>query len=354
MASAFDERYEIRLAKLADVDAIMQFIGEFWRKDHIMSADRELFLYEYANGEDVNFVLAIDKTSSEIEAIFGFLNCSNPNNLSNANKKDIWGSIWKVNDTRPNMPLLGIELARHVVSLTGCREHIGNGANPQITIPLRRLYFREKTAPMKQYYRLNQTISVFKIAVIHNREQACQSAKRAKEGFLIPFHTIEAVRQAFNIEEVEVHPYKDSWYVEKRYFCHPYYEYNVFGVHGGSEKVGALLMTRVVEANESKALRIVDYIGDHKLFAGLSREIDRLMLDQDCEYADFVVHGFDEAAVLAAGFCLRAPDSQNIIPNYFEPFVQENVDIWVHYKTEGTLFFKADGDQDRPNIYRKR
>jgi hypothetical protein len=330
----------------------MRFIGEFWRKGHIMSVDRELFLYEYANGDDVNFVLAIDRTSNEIEAIFGFLNCSNPNNPSNSDKRDIWGSMWKVNDTRPNLPLLGIELAKRVVSLTGCREHIGNGANPQTTVPLRKLYFREKTAPMKQYYRLNSMTKTFKIAIIH--ECPSQPKTQAKETFLIPFQTMEALRQAFCIEEVEARPYKDSWYVEKRYFCHPYYHYDIYGVHDGSGKVGALLMARVVEANEGKALRIVDYIGDHQLFAGLSGEIDRLMLEQGCEYTDFVAHGFEEAFVSAAGFCLRTADSPNIVPNYFEPFEQKNVDIWVHYKTEGTLFFKADGDQDRPNIYKER
>ena len=38
--------------------------------------------------------------------------------------------------------------------------------------------------------------------------------------------------------------------------------------------------------------------------------------------------------------------------NYFEPFEQRNVKIEIAYKTKGDNYvaFKADSDQDRPNI----
>ena len=42
-----------------------------------------------------------------------------------------------------------------------------------------------------------------------------------------------------------------------------------------------------------------------------------------------------------------------VIPNYFEPFEQKNIDIKFAYKTAQSLppvrLFKADGDQDRPS-----
>jgi hypothetical protein len=41
----------------------------------------------------------------------------------------------------------------------------------------------------------------------------------------------------------------------------------------------------------------------------------------------------------------------NIIPNYFEPFVAENIDIYFFSNTnEKVYIFKGDGDQDRPNF----
>lgn len=51
-----------------------------------------------------------------------------------------------------------------------------------------------------------------------------------------------------------------------------------------------------------------------------------------------------------AGFVEVNEEDGNIIPNYFEPFVQENIDIWVDSRDDNSLFTKADADQDRPNI----
>ncbi len=341
----FDQRYEIRLADVSDIDNIMHFIGEYWSKGHIMSSNKELFKYEYADGHNLNFVIAIDKNTNLIEGIFGFIKCSN---TKDPKKKDIWGSMWKVNDLHDNIPFLGIELAKRVFTLTGCRTHIGNGANPNTTIPLRRLFFGDKVVKMKQYYLLNSLITDYKIAAI--REIGNKTASFIQnETVLQELHSINEVKKYFDIESIDSIPYKDSWYINKRYFSHPYYKYKVYGLKDSIGQVGALLMARVVEYNGRKVLRIVDYIGNHKLFAGLSKQFEKMLRENKYEYIDFYTYGFDEDSISKAGFKLRTDDDSNVIPNYFEPFLQQNVDIWAHYKLEGTLFFKADGDQDRPN-----
>lgn len=346
----FDERYDIRLANMSDCDNIMHFIDEYWSKGHIMSRDKELFQYEYADGETINFILAIDKVTNLIEGIFGFIKCSN---TKDSNKKDIWGSMWMVNDTHENMPFLGIELAKRVFPLTGCRTHIGNGANPKTTIPLRRLFFGDKVVRMKQYYLLNSDIDDYKIARIKNKVND-NVIPSQYETTLQEFQSIDEIRNNFDIESVDAIPYKDSWYVNKRYFCHPYYNYNVYGLVDNTGKVRALLMTRLLECNGSKIIRIVDYIGDQNMFSGLRKVFVKMIKDKNLEYIDFYTFGFDEESILRVGFQLRTDDDPNVIPNYFEPFLRENVDIWAHYKLNGTLFFKADGDQDRPNIYREK
>ncbi|SJZ43791.1 hypothetical protein [Selenihalanaerobacter shriftii] len=344
----FDERYEIRLANMSDIDNIMNFIDKYWREGHIMSRDKELFKYEYADGDNLNFILAIDKNTELIEGIFGFIRCSN---TEDPKRKDIWGSMWKVNDSHDNIPFLGVELAKRVFTLTGCRTHIGNGANPNTTVPLRRLFFGDKVVKMKQYYLLNSYIDDYKIALIKDKNKAISTIPTQNQTNLQEFHSIDEVKKHFDIESIDAIPYKDNWYVNKRYFCHPYYKYNVYGLADNTEKVDALMMTREVKYNGRKVLRIVDYIGNHKLFAGLSKKFDRLIKDNNYEYIDFYTYGFDEESILKAGFKLRIDDDPNVIANYFEPFVRENVDIWAHYKIDGTLFFKADGDQDRPNQF---
>ena len=57
----------------------------------------------------------------------------------------------------------------------------------------------------------------------------------------------------------------------------------------------------------------------------------------------------NEEDVLEAGFTEVNEEDGNIIPNYFGPFLQENIDIWVDSKDKNSLFTKADADQDRPN-----
>ena len=311
-----------------------------------MSLDEALFRYEYVDGDDVHFVIAVDRQSRQIEAIFGYLPCSR---AAETSKRDIWGSMWMVNSTHENMPLLSIELARRVISLVGYRAHIGNGANPKTTIPLRRLYFGGKGVAMKHHYMLNLDMVAFKVAVVNQRRSAPPRTGESRVG-LRAFHSIEELAQCFDVESVECIPYKDSWYINKRYICHPYYTYQVFGVQENG-KTGALLVARAVRYNGGTVLRIVDYIGEQSLFADLGGLLEGMLKDNQYEYIDFYEHGFDEPAVAAAGFIRRTADDVNIIPNYFEPFLQVNVEIYAHYKTDGTLFFKADGDQDRPNVY---
>ena len=52
-----------------------------------------------------------------------------------------------------------------------------------------------------------------------------------------------------------------------------------------------------------------------------------------------------------SGFCARTEDDLNIIPNYLTPPLCENTEYYF-FTSEPAAFtmFKADGDQDRPNI----
>lgn len=344
MMNKFDDRYEIRLAKYSDIEMIMAFLNEHWREGHIMATNRKLFEYEYVNRDYVNFVLAIDKATGLLEGIFGFLNCSQTIDLS---KKDIWGSMWKVVDTRENMPFLGIELAKRVVELTKCRTQIGNGANPQTTIPLRKMFFKETVGKMQHFYLLNDNINDFKIAKINKVTHSVNEAK--KQTNLIKLNSIQEVQNKINIDDLNTIPYKDTWYLKKRYFEHPYYKYEVYGVEYENE-IGALIVWREVIQNGAKIIRIMDYLGDESLFEGLHNELKAMLIKRNLEYIDFYVYGFENLYILNAGFTLRDGQDRNVIPNYFEPFLQSNIDIWVHHKLPNTKFFKADGDQDRPNL----
>ena len=65
-----------------------------------------------------------------------------------------------------------------------------------------------------------------------------------------------------------------------------------------------------------------------------------------------IYFGLPEETFTKMGFELLDLDGETIVPNYFEPFEQRNVKIEIAYKTKGDNYvaFKADSDQDRPNI----
>lgn len=338
----FDQIYDIRLATREDIPSIMEFLGKYWRKDHIMANNRMLFEYEYVHGDEVDFVIAVNRKNDVIEGIFGFLRCTK------TRSGDIWGSMWKVSDNPDNMKMLGIELAKRVYPLTGCKSHIGSGANPKTTVPLRKIFFHDKTAKMQQFYWLNPEMKDYAIIDVRHR-WIPKKGEDAPIYRIKHFSLFEELDHAYNLELDQGIPHKDSWYIRHRFFEHPIYKYDAFGIMDENSVCKAVFFGRTIEVAESKIYRIVDYIGEQAMVAGLYEEIKELALRGNYEYIDFVEYGINEEYLTAAGFRNRDWED-NIVPNYFEPFLRENVDIWVHYKEDGTTFFKADGDQDRPNV----
>ena len=53
----------------------------------------------------------------------------------------------------------------------------------------------------------------------------------------------------------------------------------------------------------------------------------------------------------AAGLSQRQEGDGTVIPNYLDPPVQENTEYYYFTnRPEGFVLFRADGDQDRPNL----
>jgi hypothetical protein len=157
-------------------------------------------------------------------------------------------------------------------------------------------------------------------------------------------HTAEELA-AFYVPDETVTPLKDTWYLQRRYFSYPHQTYDVWKVGG------CLLVTRTVPVNGVNVLRVVDFIGRPSQFSTMGRAINQLMQQTDAEYADCYCAGVTPQAMAQAGFCQRTEDSPNIIPNYLTPLSQTNTEYY--YCTSQPLdfmMFKADGDQDRPNL----
>ena len=122
----YDEKYEIRLACIEDIDSIMIFINEYWKKGHLLGKNREMFMYEHSDETKVNFLLAIDRNNQSISGILGFIPASH-----NPEKYDIWTGIWKVK--AGSMPLLGVEMYKRLPAMLNARSLLGVGDNQETT-----------------------------------------------------------------------------------------------------------------------------------------------------------------------------------------------------------------------------
>lgn len=338
MQNRFDVKYEIRLGTYEEIPEIMAFIENHWKKGHILARDRAFFEYEMVIDGSVDFMIAKDKETGLIEGVLGFLPCSR-----DMDKLDIWGVIWKV--LPESMPMLGMELKKRLVDITGARTELGVGANAETSVPLLKRIYHYYVAKMHHYYRLAEKRD-YVIAKIVNRR--IPKVKTYEDFRVCRLETAQALKHFYDFSKnSDMIPYKDFWYYERRFYRHPIYCYDVWGLE--NQEYRAVLVTRIQEYNGSSAVRIVDYCGDQALFGQCGAFFDTLL--QKNEYIDFYFDGFDEEYVKQAGMIEVSEDDQNIIPNYFHPFQQRNVDIFVDSSNNMNrcLFFMADGDQDRPN-----
>ena len=93
----------ISIAYLDDTDEIMEFIDKEWKKGHILSKNKDFFLYEYSNKDALNFI--ISKRDGVINGILGFLKSSSDINST------VWTTMWKVSKSN------GSEAANSIASI---------------------------------------------------------------------------------------------------------------------------------------------------------------------------------------------------------------------------------------------
>jgi hypothetical protein len=150
-------------------------------------------------------------------------------------------------------------------------------------------------------------------------------------------------------------PVKDWQYVQERFLDHPWYRYEVHAVHHRGTMV-AVVVWRTVEANGASALRIVDVIGEVDWLADAGTALRDVVVERDAEYIDLVQWGVGPSVLAHGGFVSPdTPTGEFVLPNYFEPFEPRNVEIEFAYKVfDGDMrpvhLFRADSDQDRPNL----
>lgn len=325
---------EIRTAKAEDFEKVHKFIKMHWDGNPLYARYPEMMKYHHLDGENLNFVIAQEE--GEIKGILGYIK------YSQEERFDIGTAVWKtISSTHP---LLGLEILDYLDKNVDTRICLGCGTKPQ-AMPLVK-YLGWHVDYLNHYYRLADK-EVYKVAVVNHKK--ILPVKETKYT-LILIESIADLRQKFDATKYKAKkPYKDSGYIENRYFKHPMYQYKVYGIGVSEGEFSSIIVTREITQDGTKLLRIVDFVGEINDIKNLSMPIQKLMDKAGYEYVEFYNYGISEEIMEEAGFVRRTVDDSNIIPCYFEPYEQANVEISiVTTDSDGICIFKEDADQDFP------
>lgn len=327
----------IRRATADDVKGIMKFIKSYWSESHILANHIEFFEYEFQCDDYINFIISINKENN-ITAMIGYITYGYENS-------DIMTVMWKSIDQKSNSR--GIELLNYLTKQDNIKT-ISTCGNNEKVIPFYK-YLGFNTGKLYQYYRISNK-KKYQIAMI--KEKIILPYSQTTKYSLLEINSFNELKDKFDFityKDRNPKPYKEPWYIEKRYFKHPIYEYKTYIIVDDNNIADTVLFARIIDCNSVKILRVIDCIGKYENLQYISYDIQRLIDKNQYEYIDFYQFGISDDIMKKAGFILN-DGGENIIPNYFEPYLQKNIDInfSTQYNSDFVLF-KGDGDQDRPS-----
>lgn len=339
-------KYEIKFCPVDYGDKLREFLHCHWKKEHILSQDLELLDWQHLSSDRYNFVIAEHGESKEIHAILGFIPLDQFD--SNLQNNELWLAIWKVRD---DIKVLGLgmsllnflarELKPNLICSVGLTEDAVN------------LYKRlgYKQGFLEHYYVANSQKTDFKLL---SKDESHEESTSINEAEKLQYSLINSSEQFSENEITEdlfkLRPQKSYKYIVNRYLNHPKFDYSICLVYD-SEKVVAGFVYRLDSANESRALRIVDYFGSESALGKCRLTIQELLVKYDAEYIDFYVLNFDKTSLSECGFISRR-ETDSIVPSYFSPYAHKNVELEYAFKSSEDIdirIFKGDSDQDRPN-----
>ena len=319
-----------RLAHSDEAQRIIQFINENFDWKLPLVNLPEYFSFYYQSGDQLQYALA--EENGELLSVVGYIRAANSPHA------DIWASVWVA---KKGCNGVGLELMDALPRLTSASVVACNNIRPKTMAFYRFLGWHAERMP--HYYRLSgqHTYTLAKIT---------DSTVLPVEGDLSLMPIEECDLEHLGLPPTNHTPKKDIWYVKRRYFSFPHLTYQVYAALQGKTPL-AYLVARVVDSGCGTVLRIVDFIGEDAVLPRLGNAIDRLLHQVGAEYAECYCAGISAEIFAAAGFCERTENSPNILPNYLTPPLFENTEYYYFTnKPEHFVLFKADGDQDRPNL----
>jgi hypothetical protein len=341
------ESSSIRFCTHQDVNALLEFIGTHWRKDHIFTRDRELFDYQHKI-DDTNYSFICAWQGNEIVACLGFTAMEQympPEKRRSVEGKHpfygkgLWLCLWK---SREDVAAgMGFYLLRFLEEELEPERSSAIGYSP-FSEKIFKMLRWDRTL-MQHFIRVNpemssENISLAKITERNNEVKAEPTCK-LKE---VNWNDLEPVATGGSV------PVKATDYLIGRYAKHPGFKYDLLVLENHANTC-AYLIVRLVEVPEGKCLRIIDFYGDISQSLSIPDPDVFFRLYPGIQYVDFMCNGINHEILHGLG--LREKTEEEMVPEYFAPFKPENIVVKaaVSKAIDGFYYCKGDADQDRPN-----
>lgn len=347
MIELYSEEYDFHFCRIDEIDDVINFIDTYWKKNHILVLSRDLLNWQYFDKkrERYNFSIARNRRNNEIHAILGFIPVSQFD--SEESTRAIFGALWK---TREDVAPAGLGL---LVDYYIRKElnpvfwgGVGNSedACKNLTTEIREMDHYFLLNPLCNEYIIAKNVEKYRNNNLLNKEQGNCYNITLQDYLSLPEDSI-----LFK----NLYCMKTKNYYINRYFLHPAYKYHFLAIKE-NDNVIALVVYRKCSVFNSSCLRIVDYIGNLSALEKASGSLVSLLINERSEYIDFLVGNADCKSIEKAGFINKNKTEDVIIPNWFEPFVQENKPLtysfWSADPGFKPIMFRGDSDQDRPNL----
>lgn len=328
----------VRRAGLQDIPTIMQFLDDHWLHGYILANNREFFDWQFVHNGKVNIWIGIDDVTGKMYAMQSAIF------YRDTEHPDMSGSVWIA--IKSDNPMLAFDVQDALWNEMHPRDTFSPGLRPD-AVKVNKLLGYNVIA-MDHYYRLRD-LANYRIAVVNNTHQPYVS----DTGYtLIPCKSLEEMKTVIPEESlITLIPSKDYSYIKWRYFDHPIFHYDLWKINDPSDHSCAILITREEYANGATSCKIVDYYGDYEILGKITSALDRLMEEKKYEFVDIYSFGISTDIYEKAGMLRCDSTSENIIPNYFQPYTPVNSDIMlVPPATQGARLFRGDSDQDKPRL----
>ena len=341
LTAPYPPDYDFYFCRKEERAELIHFLDTYWRKGHILTRSVDLLNWQHYNPNKrrYNFILARHKPSQELHGILGFIPSSQFD--SQIARQVVYSCIWK---TRKDIqtPSLGKALYRYLY------EHVA--ADLLATLGISKValdiykHWHFITGTFDHFYLFNpQHPAVLSSQCISHFVETTSNVS-LQQLTQTDFEQLSPQDSLFN------NPYKSKIYYINRFYKHPIYTYTFLGVKQDGQ-LKAILVTRVCQALNSRCCRIVDILGTLPAMASV---LQHYLQINAYEYMDLLCAGVPAPILQTAGFINKKDNIHTVIPDYFEPFEKQNIVLDFAYfpllPISTPQFFKADADQDRPNL----